>query len=125
MSHALIDRSSPKSSNGLNSINVIQDGPEWKNTSMGKSTFKPPSSQTSCSYAPRNELTIHIPTSSETSLRSELVEVLSKMNLTHSWYAFVPSFFGTYDPLDAATRAIIKVKRDRANAIESTSDAGI
>lgn len=58
---------------------------------------------------------IHIPHCSESSLRGELVYIFSKMNLTHSWYAFVPSYIGQHDYLDAAARAIIKVQKQKAS----------
>lgn len=68
---------------------------------------------------------IHIPICPESSLRSELVYVFSKINLTHSWYAFVPSYIGHYDYLDSAVRAIVNVQRDKGRDAISKSTPGI
>lgn len=47
------------------------------------------------------------------------------MNLAHSWYAFVPSYIGEHDHLDAAIRAIMKVQRGKGSPSASVTDAGL
>ncbi|KAK3116241.1 hypothetical protein LTR53_003612 [Teratosphaeriaceae sp. CCFEE 6253] len=52
-----------------------------------------------------------IPSSADALLGAELVWTLSALNLTDSWYAFVPSMLGTSPATDAAARAVNKAHK--------------